>query len=403
MAVAELDDLERALDAALAVDLGSLTPRDRRRAVARLGRLDAKATALQARVVGEFDAKNDWSGVGYPSASAGVRELAKVPAQTARRLVGFGRDLRRMPETDAALAEGTITTSHAQRLRSTASRVEFADGGEAFLLEKAAGLRWRPWLTVVGRFEDVVDEANQPDPGDAPIDVDEPVDHGTFHASATMDGVGELRGTLDPVGFEAFEEALHRIERELFQQDWKRVVDEHGLAATISMMPAASRRRARALVEMAYRAMTAPADGKRPLPLIVIHTDPDTFNRELARLLHLDPPAPLGTDRMCELDSGTTVAPSEMIRLALHGTVRRLVYESPSHVLDYGRDARLFTGKLREAVVHAARTCAAEGCEVRASRCEIDHVVPWVPDGRTEAANGRPLCTADHRARPGPP
>lgn len=398
-----MDDLERALDAALAVDLDSLTARDRRRAVARLGRLDAKATALQVQLVGEFDAKKDWSGFGYPSASAGVRELARVPAQTARRLVGFGRDLRRMPGTAAALAEGTITTSHAQRLRSTSTRPAFADGGEAHLLEQATAFRWAPWLKLVAKFEDVVDEANQPDPGDEPIDLEEPADHGSFHASPTLGGLGELRGTLDPVGFEAFEEALDRIEQELFRQDWKRLVDAHGLAATKAMMPPRSQRRARALVEMAHRAMTAPRDGKRPLPLVVIHTDADTFNRELARILHIDPPAPLGTDRMCELDSGASIAPSEMIRLALHGTVRRLVHDSPSHVLDYGHDVRLFTGKLRQAIIHAARTCAAEGCEVRASRCEIDHVLPAAVGGRTAATNGRPLCTSDHRARPGPP
>ena len=403
MAVEELDDLEQALDAALAVDLGSLTPRDRRHAVARLGRLDAKVTALQARVVGEFDAKKDWSGYGHASAAAGVRELAKVPAAEARRLIGLGRDLRRMPGTAAALADGAITTSHAQRLRSTSTRPEFAGGGEAHLLEKATEFRWAPWLKIVARFEDVVDEANQPDPGDEPIDLEEPADHGSFHASATLDGLGELRGTLDPIGFEAFEEVLHRIEQELFRQDWKRLVDEHGLAATKAMMPPRSQRRARALVEMAHRAATAPKDGKRPLPIVVIHTDVDTFNRELARLLHIDAPAPLGTERLCELDSGVSIPPSEMIRLALHGMVRRLVYDTPSHVLDYGHDARLFTGKLRQAIIHAARTCAAEGCEVRASRCEIDHVRPAASKGRTAAANGRPLCTSDHRARPGPP
>ena len=136
---------------------------------------------------------------------------------------------------------------------------------------------------------------------------------------------------------------------------------------------------------------------------ITAQRTPATFNRELVRVLHVDAPAPLGTDRRGELDSGAPVAPSEMIRWALHGTVRRLVYESPSHVRVYGRAARLFTGKLREAIVHAARTCAVDGCEVPASWCEIDHVIPWVPDGRTEASNGRPLCTADHRARPGPP
>lgn len=403
MAVVELDDLEAALDAALAVDLGAATARERRQAVARLGRLDAKITALRAQIVGEYDAKKDWAGFGHASAAAGVRETAKVPAKTARQMIAPGRAMRRMPLTSAALADGSITTAHAMRLRITAGRAEFADGGEAFLLEKAGVLRWSAWLKVVGRWEEVVDEANQPDPGDLPIDPDAPVDCGEFHTSAGLDGVGLLNGTLAPAAFEAFEEALHRIERELFQQEWKRLVDEHGTAATISMMPKPSERRARALVEMAYRAMTAPADGKRPLPLVTIHTDPDTFNRALAQVLHIEPPAPLGTERMCELDSGTVVSPSVMIRAALHGTVRRLVYESPSHVLDYGRDVRLFTGKLREAIVHAARTCAAEGCEVRASRSEVDHVVPWAADGITAASNGRPLCTADHRARPGPP
>ncbi len=403
MSVEVLDGLEAALDAALQLDLGAATPRERRQAVARLGRLDAKVTALRAKVVGEYDAKKDWSGVGHPSAAAGVRETAKVPAKTARQAVALGRALRRMPLTSAALAAGSITTAHAMRLRISAGRAEFADGGEAFLLEQAGLLRWSAWLKVVGRWEEVVDEANQPDPADLPIDPDSPADCGEFHASAGLDGVGLLNGTLAPEAFEAFEEALHRIERELFQQDWKRLVDEHGTAATISMMPKPSERRARALVEMAYRAMTASADGKRPLPLVVIHTDPDTFNRELARVLHIEPAAPLGAVRMCERDSGTVVSPSIMVRAALHGTVRRLVYESPSHALDYGRDVRLFTGKLREAIVLAARTCASEGCEVRASRSEIDHVMPWADGGHTRADNGRPLCTTDHRARPGPP
>lgn len=401
MAVEELDDLEAALDTALAVDLGAATPRERRQAVALLGRLDAKVTALRAQIAGEYDAKKDWAGFGHASAAAGVRETAKVPAKTARQTVALGRALRRMPLTSAALAGGSITTAHAMRLRSTANRPEFADGGEAFLLDKAEVLRWSAWLKAVAYWESVVDESHEPEA--ETVDIDTPAEAGEFHASVGLDGVGLLSGSLTPEAFEAFEEALHRIERELFQQDWKRLVDEHGTAATISMMPKPSERRARALVEMAYRAMTAPADGKRPLPLVTIHADPDTFNRELARVLHIDAPAPLGTERMCELDSGTVVAPSVMIRAALHGTVRRLVYESPSHVLDCGRDVRLFTGKLREAIVHAARTCAAEGCETRASRSEVDHVVPWTANGVTASSNGRPLCTADHRARPGPP
>ena len=61
---------------------------------------------------------------------------------------------------------------------------------------------------------------------------------------------------------------------------------------------------------------------------------------------------------------------------------------------------RLFTGMLRQAIIHAARTCAADGCEERASRCEIDHIQPVAAaGGETKASNGRPLCRTDHRHR----
>ncbi|MEM9200467.1 MAG: HNH endonuclease signature motif containing protein [Actinomycetota bacterium] len=395
MAVAELTDLSDAMDIATKVDFSAATPRDRRQALAQLARLEAQMLALTAELVGTYDQQRDWAGFGFASAAVGVRETAKLSMQTARQWVGLGRSMRTMPLVADALANAAITVSHARRLHAAAARPQFADWGEAFLIEKAAELRWKDWLLVVDRFEQCADDENQSQ--ELPH-LDDLPNHGRVQMSATPDG-GELIAHLDKVGYEAVEDVLHRIEQDLFRDEWKRLVDEHGTQATPSMMTTNAERRARALVEMAHRAETAPKDGKRPLPLVVIHIDPDTFNRELARLLGIEPPAPLGTAFMCELDSGRGIASNEALRQALHGTVRRLVYESPSHVLDYGREARLFAGGLRQAIIHAARTCAAEGCEVRASRCEIDHHHPWGDGGATTAGNGRPLCRTDHRHR----
>lgn len=393
--MAELTDLCEAMDIAAKVDFAACTPRDRRHALRQLARVDAQLMALKADVADTYDRQRDWAGFGFASPAVGVRETARVPMATARQWIGLGRSMRTMPLVRQALADAEITPSHAQRLRASASRPQFGDWGEAFLLEQAGLLRWKDWLTVVDRFEQYADDENQPselpDPEALP-------DHGTVQVSELPDG-GELIAQLDKVGYEAVEEVLHRIEQELFRDEWRRLVDEHGLAATPAMMTTKAQRRARALVEMALRAATAPKDGKRPLPAVVIHMDPDTFDRALARLLGVEPPEPLGTAFMCELDSGRTIAPDEAIRLALHGTMRRLVYESPSHVLDYGRDVRLFTGMLRQAIIHAARTCAADGCEERASRCEIDHIQPAADHGPTNPANGRPLCRPDHRHR----
>ena len=304
MAVAEIGDLEHALDMALKVDFGAAASHDRSSAVAVLGRLESKLTALSAEIVGEYDVKKDWVRAGYRSPAVGVRETANVPAPTAHRLVSVARSLRDMPITSESLRDGSINAAHAMRLRKTATRDAFA-AGEELLVGQAKTLTWSQWLKAVAYWEQLADDDDSdpadPDPRDTKAE---------FHANRTLDGYGELNGRLGPVGFEAFEEALHRIEREIFQTDWSDAVNRLGKDATtadIARTPA--QRRAAALVEMAHRATTAPKDGKRPLPLVVIHTDPDTFNSELARVLGIDAPDPLGTARRCETDTGTVIAP----------------------------------------------------------------------------------------------
>ncbi len=398
MAVAELTDLSDAMDIAVKVDFAACTPRDRRRAIASIARIESQLVALKADVIGTFDRENDWAGYGYPSPAAAVREIAKVPMRQARQWVSLARALRGMPLTVAALAEGSLSTAHAMRLRVAAKRQTFPEG-EALLVEQAWVLRWSEWLEVVGYWESCADDAETDDPSD-PGAPDRREANARLSATKGFDGMGDIEGQLDPVGFEAFSEALRRIEHELFDDEWRATKQRMGDAAVPDHMPrTATQRRAAALVEMAHRAMTAPADGKRPLPLVVIHTDPDTFNRELARLVRIDAPEPLATKRLHELASGTVIDPSAVIRAALLGEVRRLVYRSPSHVLDYGRAVRLFQGALRQAIIHAARRCAADGCETPAAQCEIDHVVEWAHGGVTAANNAEPRCRADHRLK----
>ena len=398
MAVAELTDLSEAMDIAVKVDFGGCSARDRRHALASITRLESQLMALKASAVGSFEREHDWSGYGFPSPATAVREIAKVPMQQARQAVSLARSLRGMPLTAAALAQGSLSTTHAMRLRTAAKRRTFPEG-EALLVEQASVLRWSEWLEVVGYWESCADDAEAADPGD-PAAPDHREAKARLSVAKGFDGMGDIEGQLDPVGFEAFSEALHRIENELFDDEWRATKQRIGDHAVPADMPrTATQRRAAALVEMAHRAMTAPADAKRPLPLVVIHTDPDTFNRELARLIGVDGPEPLGTTRMHELASGTVIDPSAMVRAALHGEVRRLVYTSPSHVLDYGRAVRLFQGALRQAIIHAARRCVAEGCEEPASRCEIDHVVEWTDLGMTASHNGEPRCRPDHRSK----
>ena len=76
--------------------------------------------------------------------------------------------------------------------------------------------------------------------------------------------------TLDPISGEIVHTTLQLIERELFEADWAAAKERLGREPTIlDLDRTPAQRRADALVEMATRARTAPADGRRPAPLFI--------------------------------------------------------------------------------------------------------------------------------------
>lgn len=399
--IAELDDLADALDLALKVDFHALAPDQRDDAVAEIARLEAKLVALRSCAVQAYDANLDWGREGNRSAAAGIRHRCRMHGGAAAGAVALARALTRMPATAAALAAGSITEAHARRLARAATRPEFALA-EPLLIEKALDRSYTSWARRVAYWEQEVDEVRR---GDDPEPSDPKESARAAHVSKTVFDLTRVDAWLDPVGGESFREALRRIEQEFFDADWQLAKGEHGDAVTIDRLwRTPAQRRADALVEMAHRAATAPPDGRRPLPLVIVHTDIDTFERALARVVGAVAPEPLGADRLCETDDGTVISPTQMIEQAVLGHVRRLVYRAPGVILDHGRSRRLFTGALRQAIQARDRECSHPGCEIPARRCEVDHVVEWDDGGTTSHDNGRARCSYHHRnhkPRPG--
>src|SRR5690606_39799599 len=119
---------------------------------------------------------------------------------------------------------------------------------------------------------------------------------------------------------------LARIEAELFAAAWAAAKAVHGDATTTAHLARTPRqRRHDALVEMATRSATAPADGKRPRPLVSVLVGAEAFTK------------------VCELADGTVVSPGTVASLADEMVVERIVMDGPSRVLDIGR-ARSFVG-----------------------------------------------------------
>ena len=146
---------------------------------------------------------------------------------------------------------------------------------------------------------------------------------------------------------------------------------------------------------MAHRATAVPGDAKRPEPLVIVHMDSGTFANELKR--QFDLPFEFSDERISELQNGTVIEPSAAVRLALEGHVRRMVYDTPGIILNYGRSVRFATGTLRQLIEVRDRACDHQSCDIPATQCEIDHHDEWQDGFATEADNLRARCPWHHR------
>jgi Rieske Fe-S protein len=102
----------------------------------------------------------------------------------------------------------------------------------------------------------------------------------------------------------------------------------------------------------------------------------------------------------CELEAGGTVVhPSEVARLLPDVDIERIVFASPSRVIDVSVRQRLYTGALRRAIEVRDRHCTHPGCDVPAHQCHIDHIIEYAKGGLTTQANGRLRCPKHNRDR----
>jgi Domain of unknown function (DUF222) len=121
-AVAVLDAVDAALDAAFAVDLDQLDGRELDAFVARMGAIQARVAALDARVVGEWDAQMRWAGHGSRSAAAALAHARRIPAEACGRIPKLARKLRAFPAVRLAWEAGRIDTVHVQRICAADNR-----------------------------------------------------------------------------------------------------------------------------------------------------------------------------------------------------------------------------------------------------------------------------------------
>lgn len=327
---------------------------------------------------GSFETAQGYVADGARDAASWLASRCDMARRDAKRTLGTARALRELPSCERAWSTGELSGAKVGLIASCARDSTRAAlvRDEEMLLHHARSLSYAQFSHLCRYWSQCAD----PDRAER----DAEAIRARRDVSLTKSFAGTYLGTitLDPISGEIVTDELSRLEKELFDKDWKAAKESLGREprlADLARSPAM--RRADALVEMAIRSRTAPHDGRRPVPLLTVLVGYETL-----------------AGRICELASGTIVTPGSLLSFLDEAEVERAVF-GPNGRVEVSERQRLFSGATRRAIELRDRQCTHPCCDAPMTRCQVDHIVPFSLGGRTTQDNGRLLCGYHNRLR----
>jgi hypothetical protein len=310
-----------------------------------------------------FDQSAEWAIDGYKSLNSWLCHETRRSNGEAHRMIQLMRQLRSLPVTEEAFANGTLAASQASVIAAnvTDKTIDlFADVESEMvplLAECTVDQTGRIMKEWAARANAAVDADNGSDP--------EPeTDH--LHFSALMDGRFRLDGQLSGDNAKVVEEGLNSCLPELVEGE--------------PILPY-SQRQAAALVEMARRALqNVPSPARRSTEMTVLIDFQDYVNGGVARY-----------------SDGTTLAPDRVKRLLCDANLTFIVQGENHEPLWMSRTVRSATPAQWRALVARDRHCAFPGCTVKPIWCQAHHILEYDRDnGPTDIDNMALLCGGHH-------
>jgi hypothetical protein len=371
----ELDDLEEALEALIASGASNYGDGV---SMERLYRMQARLDSFATEAMAAFEVGEEWAADGAKTASAWIASRCRVSRRAAKRRVRLGRTLRHLPEVAQAWRDGTIGADQAEAIASARRHRTEASMArdEAMLVAQAKELGFEDFTRVLDYWKQMAD----PD-GTEASDEERKASRNVFlESSFSGTWLGQM--TLDPISGSIVAGELNRLEHDLFEADCAEAKERLGRTARIDELARTSgQRRADALVEMATRSRTAPAEGIRPAPLFSVFVGYETLH-----------------GRILELENGTVLPPSALTPWMDSAYFERAIFTLGNRV-DVSVRARLFTGGTRRAIELRDRMCTHPHCYEPAESCQVDHIETYASGGLTTQENGRLLCGFHNRLR----
>jgi hypothetical protein len=192
----------------------------------------------------------------------------------------------------------------------------------------------------------------------------------SLYLAQTIDGIGDIRGTLTPGGYATIKAALDAHS------------DPFNLDPDDRRTP--SQRRADALVDihrfwLDHNTNVVTSGGEKPH--ITVTVDYRTLTGELHQLPEMN---------------GVPVTPETIRQMTCDAAIIPVVLGSDSEPLDVGRKTRVIPPAIRRAIEQLHGGCAWPGCDAPLSWCDIHHKVHWADGGETSLKNCLPYCRKHH-------
>ncbi len=390
-----LDELDAALDAALAVPLSCLSRDEVDVWVQRAQRIRAKADALLTEAAVSADEASVQVGSGLRTTASHVAAETGVDPAVVGADKNLGVWLRSFPVLAQAAREGRLSRRHLQVLRANdnpRTRPAMMDA-QVFLVEIAQ----EPWRDFNEALRYWVTAA---DP-----DGEEPNEQAQRRiVTVRRKGDGSVAGSfvLDPLAGTALLSALGQEADRLWRSDQDAGIDR-----------TTTQRFADALVALVSRGAKR-RSGSAPAPLVHLVMSPAVAADALIRVAceesgerlpeGIDPwrlPVARGdVDARCELVDGTPIHPRLAVAYLGVAELRRLVMDAEGEILDLGTKVRCYPRRLKDAILASARgRCAETGCDAPLTWLQADHDIPFSRHGPTATRNGKARCDPHNKAK----
>jgi hypothetical protein len=359
------------------LELGVLRDRDLVEHAVALDRLIARLEGLRARALREIDQRQAFTQDACVSVKGLLVHRTRRDPARAAALANAAIRVGRLPELGAAWEAGEVSSDHVGVIVRAAvgHRVAVIADHEETLVELARTATPREVAVACRRLADAADrDANdrQAEEFGGGPDV-----RRELTLVPTVDGMGQLWGTLDQVTYDLLKQHL----------------GAHDTPAGDESAPdggrTAAQRRHDAFHSVLVAAADAPATprvhGYRPRTHAVM---------DLMTLVGRDD---LATRRPRLVGTGEELSVQRALEIAAQGTIVPVLSLGPWRPMAFGRSRRVLPAWLRPMLFALHRTCVAPGCDAPAAWSQAAHSsTPYGAGGTTDFDHTLPFCPKHH-------